>query len=554
MNVLTVLYGGGLTDEAFAPVFAGQSTFSLALRRASAVPGTERLLLLGREGADYAAEGRVHAVIRREWTAAALLEVLSEEGAGFDLTCYAWADAPFLDPVLAGKLAERHVRFAADYSFADGWPYGLSPELLAPGTAGILYKIAGDAGGGPVRRDTIFSVLQKDINSFDIETEISPVDLRCHRLSLTADSRRNLLLLERFAREKPALIQEADYAGAGAVEEIIAEKPELLRPLPAYFPVQAADVCPPAAASGACALCPYQAYADREPDCPRGPGFMEAARFGELLDKIEAFAGDAVVGLSLWGEVSLHPEVETLAGMALARPALSLLVETTGLGWKAGSVERIAEQAAKALPRTNGMAPVSWIVSLGTGDLPPVMPAAAVGPAAVVSAVNGASAAASFALRLAELFPRTRGGEDTVYVQAVRTKGEEDAIERFYRAWKKAAGPGIIIQKYNSFCKTLPELNAVYLSPLKRRPCWHIMRDFPVLLSGDVPCCVNICPSLWKNGGAGAMPGGGGLLGNVFTGSLEEIWERGEARYREHCGERYGGICADCDEYYTYNF
>ena len=528
MNALTVLFCGSLAGEALEPLSGGKSAFDLALERAAAFPGTKKLVLFGGENTPG---GLFREVIRRDWTVSALLESLSREGEGFDLTYFAWADSPFLDAGLAGKLAERHLRYSADYSYADGWPYGIAPELLAPGSAGILYKIAGEAAQGRVERDTVFAVLQKDINAFDIETEISSVDLRCHRLNLCADSRRNLLLVRRFA--------DAGLGADGAdtveaVETIAAEKPELFRTLPAFFSVQIAASCPPASTSGetgSCAFCPYQASGQK----PRDENFLPPDRFAGLLDKIEAFAGDAVIDLSAWGEPGLHPEFETLAGMVLDRHAFSLLVETSGLGWKAGVPEWIAEKASGAARRLNGMAPVAWIVSLNERDLP-----TAPAPNAVASAAceNGA---ASFALLLAGLFPKA------VYVQAVRTKGAEDAIEQFYRAWKSAAGPQIIIQKYNDFCKALPERNAVDLSPVRRRPCWHVMRDFVVLIDGGVPCCLNACPSIW-NGEAGL------LLGNAFTESLETVWERGTARYLEHCKERYGGICAGCDEYYTYNF
>ncbi|MDR0402678.1 MAG: spiro-SPASM protein [Treponema sp.] len=564
MNVLTVLFGGNLSGEAFKPVFGGKSAFSLALERASAFPGTKKLILLGKEGAEYPPGGPACSVIVRDWTVSLLLKTLSEESEGFDVTCYAWADTPFLDGELAGKLTERHCRFAADYSYADGWPYGLAPELLGPGTAGILYKIAGEPGSGagtpadgPVGRDSLFAVLQKDINSFDIETEISAVDLRCHRLNLAADSRRNLLLLERFAS---AGVLEAASASA-AVEALVAEKPEYLRTLPNFFSVQVSAACPetPASRAGSCAFCPY-AEKGRQARRDSGggrDGFMAPERFAELLDKIEAFAGDGVIDISPWGEPALHPESEALVEAVLKRPALSLIVETAGIGWKSGAPARIAEKLKESAgirdstdiqavpPRKNGMAALSWIVSLNENDLPaPEDPAQNAGLSP--DAAGGAeSEAAAFVRELVVHFPPA-SGEDRVYVQAVRTKGAEDAIERFYRAWKKT-GAGIIIQKYNDFCGALPKRNAVDLSPVKRRPCWHIMRDFVVLLDGGVPFCANACPELWK--GDGDV-----LLGNVFTGSLEDIWKRGEERYREHCREEYRGICPDCDEYYTYNF
>jgi spiro-SPASM protein len=546
MNALTVLFGGNLAAEAFKPVLGGKSAFSLALERAAAFPGTKKVILLGNEGTEYPPGGPACSIITGAWTVSLLLKTLSEEAEGFDLTYYAWADTPFLDGDLAGKLAERQLRFAADYSYADGWPCGLAPELLAPGTAGILYKIAegtGIPGAGRVERDSIFAVLEKDINSFDIETEISTVDLRCHRLNLGADSRRNLLLLERFAESG---ILEAASTSA-AVERLIAEKPEYLRTLPNFFSVQVARACPAAGPSpaGSCAFCPYREQGQKAGDgtsATGADGFMAPERFAELLDRIEAFAGDGVLDISLWGEIGIHPQSEAIIDTVLARPALSLVVETSGIGWNGGVPARIAEKARVAPPRKNGMAALSWIVSLNENDLPETQ-----NPpfGETAGSAERQSEAAAFVRELALVFPAA-AGRNQVYVQAVRTKGAEDTIERFYRAWKKT-DVGIIIQKYNNFCGALPDRNAVDLSPIKRRPCWHIMRDLVVLIDGSVPFCANACPELWKGGGDV-------LLGNVFSGELDDIWKRGEKRYREHCREAYRGICPDCDEYYTYNF
>jgi spiro-SPASM protein len=134
------------------------------------------------------------------------------------------------------------------------------------------------------------------------------------------------------------------------------------------------------------------------------------------------------------------------------------------------------------------------------------------------------------------------------YVQAVRVKGAEDDIEQFYRSWKDA-GAQIIIQKYDDFCGVLPKLQASDLSPVQRRPCWHLMRDMAILLDGEVPLCRETV----------FAADGGAVLGNAFPESLETIWARGESFYREQGGGgpggiQYRGLCAGCDEYYTYNF
>jgi spiro-SPASM protein len=553
MKALVVLYGGDLRAQAFQKVFAGgKSALDLALERSRRFPHWQKTVVLGREG-DFSGprEGPFPAelVFEARWSRRTLLEAVSRLSQGYDFSYVAWADCPFLDPDLSAAIAARHLRYAAEYSYADGWPYGFAPELLAPGIAGILAKIEGDEDN-PVERDSIFAVLQKDINSFDIETEISPVDLRGHRVRLCADSKRNLLLLDRFAGAAAP-----DLPCAVGAAEIIETRPDILRTLPAYYPIQAARPCPQS-----CTLCPYPAFADAAGSTAAdssgaaagaatgagsGPGaFLDPARFGDLLDRIAGFSGDAVIALSLWGELALHPRRMELIRQVLERPPLALIIETSGIGWNDQDIRDAAELAAAAPAGPRNIAPLSWIVSLDAAD--PLRYREIRGP--------GFTEAVECAKRLLSLFPAD------AYVQAVRTCGAEDDIEKFYRGWKDLAPRGnrnIIIQKYDDFCGRLQKRQASDISPVERQNCWHIMRDLPVLLDGAVPLCREELT---------ALKGEGRILGNVYRDSLETIWARGEEYYAEHCkatrqntdggSEKaiYPGICTDCDEYYTYNF
>ena len=534
MKALCVLYGGRLEPEAFEKVLPRRnsedsgSAFSLALEASRAFPGVQKTVFFGVEGKCPELPSDVEGVLRGEWTQKGLLEELSKASAGYDITCFAWADCPLLDPALAGALSERHLRYAAEYSYADGWPYGFAPELLAPGTAGILRKILND-DDGPVERDTLFKILQKDINAFDIETEISPVDLRHYRLNLAADSKRNLLLLSRLMR--------AGLSSASQAEAFVTGKSDLIRTLPAFFCIQVSGGCPQT-----CSLCPWPIYGAEGGPVTGRKDFMPKAQFAPLLDKIADFAGDAVIDLSLWGELSLHPDRIELIEMVLSRPALSLIVETSALGWKTEELEALAVSASQAGARKNHMAPLSWIVSLDAHD------------SARYREVRGAgfAEARAFAKTVLSLFPRD------AYVQAVRVKDYEDDIEHFYRSWKgedmpaallsagRKDGSHIIIQKYDDFAGALPKKQASDLSPVKRRPCWHIQRDMNILLDGRVPRCREDLEALRGKGGP--------VWGNAFTEDLSIIWERGAALYGEHCASVYSGICAGCDEFYTFNF
>ncbi|MDR2150198.1 MAG: spiro-SPASM protein [Spirochaetaceae bacterium] len=512
MNTVAVLYGVELSSYAYEPVLLHKSAFSHALERVSVFPGVRKVVVLVQEGAALPVPESCTRIAAPFWSVKILLETLAKIAAGSDLLYFAWADCPFLDPRLAESIAQRHLRYKAEYSYADGWPAGLAPEVLAPSTAALLAKLASD-NHEPVKRDTLFSVIQKDINSFDIETEIAPVDLRPYRLQFSADSKRTLLLLTRFAH--------AGLSGGGsaAISALIQDKPELLRTLPVFYAIAVTEHCPQR-----CALCPYPLQ-----EAPAFPP-ISLEQFSTLLDNISAFSGDAVIDLSLWGEIALHPHKIELIQAVLSRPALSLIIETSGIGWKESELQTIAEEALHCPPRINRQPPVSWILSLDAYSQERYR------------AVRGSGyeEAITQAHSLLKLFP-----QDT-YVQAVRVNGAEDDIEQFYRFWK-GKNAHIIIQKYDDFCGVLPFLQASDLSPLIRRPCWHLSRDMAVLLDGTVPSCREdlSCSR---------------VLGNVFTETLETIWLRGESWYAKHCTasstQRWEemGLCARCDEYYTYNF
>ncbi|MDR2596866.1 MAG: spiro-SPASM protein [Treponema sp.] len=515
MNNLLVLYGGSLSGEAFEPLYDGKNSVCLTVKQAQEFPGVKKTVFLASQG-DFSFLADVQIEQRETWTKRSVLEKISELQTDFDCIYFAYADCPFLDPALAGAITERHLRYSAEYSYADGWPYGLAPEILSPGTAGILAKILID--DEPVERDMLFYVIQKDINAFDIETEISSVDLRCHRINFCADSKRNLLLLNNFIAAAGKLPCASD------VERIIERQPEILRTLPNFYPIQVYSGCPQK-----CAICPYPSVTDVQ----GRKDFMDISRFTELLDKIAAFSGDAVIDLSLWGELSLHPQKMELIEAAVSRNCLALVIETSGLGWTEAEIEKCLELSKDYEKRKNPLAPLSWIVSLDTAD-----------PHHYKEVHGGGFGEASDCVKkLFSLFPKD------CYVQAVRLKGFEDDTEKFYRYWKEAAPSekNIIIQKYDDFCGALEKKQASDISPVIRQPCWHIMRDMPVLINGSVPLCREDLTVL-KDGEKNK------ILGNVFTDSLESIWQNGMPHYIEHCKKNYPKLCSECDEYYTYNF
>jgi spiro-SPASM protein len=426
-----------------------------------------------------------------------LLGALARLAEGADHLFYFFADCPLLDSPLASRLLENHRKYYADYTFADGYPLGLAVEILRPG---VLPALAELAKGCPevqaADRGAVFEVVKKDINAFDVETELAPADLRLLRLSLSSDTKRNHLLLTRLL--------EAGAADAESACRLVQEKPELLRTLPAFYSIQIVAGCPQL-----CSYCPYPKFGIQRTG---KQGEMELERFVGLADKIRAYSGDAVLSVSLWGEPAYYSRFPELAS-AVRERGLRLIVETSGVGWDPAVLGQIA----------NGPG-IEWIVSLDADSPELYRKLRGEGYQEALRAID----------LLAARFP------SQVHVQAVRMKENEERLEDFHRAWKARTGK-VIIQKYDHFSGLLPDRRVADLSPLKRFPCWHLKRDLCVLIDGRVPLCredVNL-----------RHP-----LGNLFEEELAEVWARGQQLYRDHLRQEYPSLCAGCDEYYTYNF
>jgi spiro-SPASM protein len=496
MKNIAVINGTGLRASAFRPLLDGASSLARALSFARQLPGVEdSVLLLSRPLDDM--QG-CRAVVRDRWTIADFMRELARAGEGVDDVFYFFADCPFLDIEVSRRMHANHRRYFADYTFADGFPYGLTPEILTKDTIGRLQALAGEGQGAP-DRETIFTLIKKDINSFDIETEISPVDMRMLRVSLCADTERNFLLLRRIV----------DNGGRDAKSAcaLLGEKPEILRTLPAFFPIQIVERCP-----HACAYCPYPVVGG---DILSKSGFMRVESFSALLGKIASFAGEAVIDISLWGEPALHPRIYDMVAAVLEHPSLDLVIETSGVGWEPGIFSKIG----KTLPRSP-----TWIVSLDATNEELYR----------MLRGNGFAEAHRSAEELISLFPAH------TWVQAVRMKENEDDLEKFFKSWK-ARTENVIVQKYDSFSGLLPDRKVADLSPVRRFPCWHLKRDMAVLVDGTVPLCKEDVRV-------------GTRLGNAFEEDLGLIWNRAQEAYRSHLSGVYPGICAACDEYYTYNF
>ncbi len=425
---------------------------------------------------------------------------LKNAGADFDAILYVYADEPFLDAQLTKKMLENHIKYFADFSFAEGYPQGLTPMIVSTRIFDDLIELAKtqpNVNSLMRKRNFFFETIKKDLNRFSIETQISPVDVRALRIALNYQNKNNSEICNK--------ILSSGAKDADAILETVQNRPDLLWGIPAYYNIQISSNCPQK-----CSYCPYSTYENFNKNI-----FMSMDNFQRILSRAHQLSDQAVISLSYMGEPSSHQDFPAMMRAVLEKPNFSLHIETSGLGWNEEAWTTIL-----SLDRDR----ISLIISLDSQKEALYKKVRGEGFQEAMAFINRA---------LAEF-------KDNTWIQSVRQKSLESELESFYRHFQELNAQ-TIIQKYNNFCDTLPNEKSVNIAPLKRHVCWALQREISIQVNGNV----NLCASDL----AGKEP-----LGNAFRDDLKDIWARMNEYRMKHTRGEYPKICQNCDEYYIFNF
>jgi spiro-SPASM protein len=490
--VLNALIDGGWGRPA-----GGRDTVQLLLDRAGVLaPGDQVYVLVdGRSRRELGGRKGIRELPVESRRERDVLQVMARSLKSCDNIVYLFIDNPLLDVEAARAMVELHERECAEYTCGEGYPSGMIPEILRPGILPRLLALAGR--DREISRTSMFDLLSAEINSFDIETQFAPRDLKPRRLHLSTAARRDALLVQR-------LLERAGPGwGFDRLCEILDAEPVIPRTLPAYLEVELTSET-----AGACAYSPL-------PGVTRAGGRMDPDRYRAILEGMVDFAGDLHVSLSLMGEPPLHPDIRRIMEHTVSRGDVHLVLETDGEKFDPGFTDfacTLPPDRFSVIFQVDAVTPRTFSL-IHQGDLGRVE------------------------RNVRYYLSRDRGN---AYVQLVRMDCNEEEMIAFFDQWE-GEGAQVIIQKYNSYLGLLPGQGSPDMSPLERLPCWHLQRDVAVFHDGLVPRC--------RQDVNGAYP-----LGRLPEDPVSTVWREGEPFYREHCSGRYDASCRVCDEYYTYSF
>lgn len=536
MKTVSILFADDDLAYALEKSFANKSAFERALEWAQnisektvvfSVPHNSQILQ--KTISEFSASpNNISLVEKSFWNTKILFsEIARICGEDNSTAVYAFADCPFLSATLAKELLEVHKNYSAEYTFADGYPSGLAPEILDGGVAHLLSSLCDSnlksVAEKKVCRTSIWDALKVDINSFEIETVLAPEDFRLYRLAFDCSSRRRFFacksLFEKICDAEKSSGEEKNISPL-EISRLAVSNEKVLKTLPAFYNVAISEMV----FTNATYL-PYfdfyqKANGGKSPLASEKNCFMDTEKFSSIVKQISDFSEKATVSLSAWGEPLLHPDFCDCVKTVLSYPKLSVLIETDGNLITEDLCQKIKSIVGEETER------IIWIVTLDafTEETYQNLRAAQTGKgeASLAKASNSVAV-------LSKYFP------NNVYPQMTRLNENENELEQFYRFWSdssSASGGKVIIQKYDSYCGVLPDRKPADLSPVGRNPCWHLRRDMTILCNGDVPLCHEFYST--------------NIMGNVFSESIQSIWEKISLTEIEEC--------KNCDEYYTYNF
>lgn len=454
-----------------------------------------------------------------------------------DYVVFSYDDLPFLDFNLSKKMISSHIEYKAEYTFADGYPYGFSPEIIDSGTLGILAELSKssqkDFGQMPMARDSIYNLIKTDINSFEVEAELADEDWRLYRFSFHCANKDNFMqakALYNLICEKTGKSDKTDKGDLSVDEkcQLASQCLDCLKTVPGFYNIQIADFV-----HSNYTYLPYNsAYEEKNKLSPlKTKACMDLENFSSLVDKIAAFSEKAVISLSAWGEALSNPDCLKMIEKVLSYTGLSVFIESDGLLITEEFCEKLKKIVDEAPERSNNWQKVMIAISIDAFSVQ------------TYCKLHEGCSEQDFSKAVNAVTLLQKAIPGMVYPQFVRMDDNESELEGFFRYWNEKTNPSagnFIIQKYDNFAGLLPERKPADLSPLERMPCWHLRRDLTILSNGDAQICRAHVLS--------------GVIGNVFKDDLENIWHKTDDLLKNHIEKNYKEKCERCDESYTFNF
>jgi len=429
--VLTLILDCLFLESNLNPVFNGKSALH---HLTSGIEGYDRIIVLHNGLVNDIPKG-AKGVLVEDLSAINILSVILKEVKQSELAVIMNGGSPFYDKQFIDGMIDKHRKYGADYSNSIGYPDGLVPEIITKNALKqICYLLKDD---NKTDRNYLFYGITKDINSFDIETVISPVDMRLYKVRIGSDDAGQCILTS-------SIYREAKDDGYNGIVEYINNNKAVIFTLPytVILDITSKRLDKPI----------YLPELQKQSE-------MSLDDVEEIVSQLSNINSSCKVILGGIGDPVLHKNWVGIVKV-IVKKGFDLIIETGGIELDESDLELLNEYSDQ----------ITFVVMLDAAT------------PEVFSAVRGHNGL-DVVIKTISLL-RNKGF--TVYRQITRLKENELEIEGFIR---KKDTDNLIIRKYSNYCGFLPDRSVVDLSPVNRIPCFHLRRDIFVSADKAVPLC-----------------------------------------------------------------
>ena len=445
-------------------------------------------------------------VLETQSELAAVRKIFAEKGVAH--IAVATGVFPLLDLALAKKIFGIHHEFRADISYGENLPPGIAPHFISRDLMESLDIM--EAKDADLEGDGIRPFVEKNINHFHAEVHYEEPDLRLMRLDFSLSSKRSALKAAAFLPKLKN--QNEPYA---ELLSLMNDEPGLLVAFPSYIEIEFSST-----AESLSYFSPLK-YIKQDKH------LLSREHFDRIQNYISTGLGDSSVSASGLGEPLEHPQALEYLMALLDNAAIRyVFVETNGI--HLDKIAALAKHAAAGKLRV--------IVLLNSLEKYAEYSGA---PQETLEKVNN-----NFREMAKQLAAAGKNPRDIMHLQTFKVEENETEIDNLY-ALAEELGGTFLFQKYNRYAGLMPERRVSDMTPLERYSCWHLRRDLFIRANGDVAFCKQTVDQK-KNS----------ARGNLAKDDLSAIWAAQRADFVANFQEKYPSHlpCANCDEYFTFNF
>ena len=153
MNNITIINAINLSEYVYKDFNNGLNCLQIVNEYSKLLPDSNKTVWLADSKLNI--KNKTEVIIKNKWIIKELLKSIKELSAEYDNIFYFFADCPCLDKEISQKMYSNHIKYFADYTFADGYPYGITPEIINRGIISNLIQLA-ENNSDIINRDSIF--------------------------------------------------------------------------------------------------------------------------------------------------------------------------------------------------------------------------------------------------------------------------------------------------------------------------------------------------------------------------------------------------------------